>query len=569
MLCLSIDKAGKKEYNELFRDYTKYYKIMAKISTTKMLMLAAVISMAVGVYSASAEEYPGLQLTQTKATLGVGQSINLISVNGKKLKATRSSTVVGVSVTGGNQVSLFGRRVGSATVKLCDDKVGCEYVSVTVQKAKDAKFRVAKTKVSVNAGSSLSVMSYSGNDVVAYSNSSNLVAFTDGPNIALRGIAKGKATVTVCSSNRGCLPIFVTILPSKNKSAAPVVKNIGNYKVKGALPLSQTSLVVEKGQFKDIIGESHSLKVTGEAGIVRTAVNDNRVTVYGQEVGTVTISICDPNALCAPVYVKVTGGQSEFAVSSSKVTVGYGQNIIVKAVGGGNTISAYADNSWLVSVSVKDDAISIYGGYSSGDTTVHICSAANECRAVTVSVRASGASTNTGSSQVRATGSFSSVVMKVGESKDIHGSNLSSSYNVSNNSNSWVVSANMVSMDLLVLRANAEGTSIITLCPTSQYYSCGTVGVTVLGASVDDGIVYDDSAPLSLTKNNVTLTRGQTYDIKASTGNGLTAFSDSTSVRTAVNANRITIYATTVGESTITACAANGSCATVKVKVTL
>lgn len=531
---------------------------MLKTITKTIFAVLAASVIALGVYSPAHAFDGGLGLSQTNAVLGIGQSISVISFGGNNLKASSSSKAVKASIYGGNQITLVGKQVGTADVRICKPDF-CEFIRVTVQRKKTAPFKLAQSKVTVKAGQTISIGSSGGNNIIALSNSNNASAVVNGSKILLTGMFSGKATITVCSGNNGCLPIYVTVSGTSATPSSyyyqqqPHVNNYGSYGF--ALSLSETNVSLSNQTTKDIYASSNNgLVAFSNSTNVRTAVNGNRVTLYATYVGESIVKICDRTLSCASVNVKVAAPKTgTFQVAQTNVKFESGQSVWINTIFGQN-ITAQSD-SWFVTATVTNNQILIKGTYP-GNAVITVCSLSVRCLPIYVTVTQPPQSSNL-------TGTAGTLYIDIGETENYtFTTNLYRSYYMTNNTNPDSVSASLNDRSITVTGLR-PGVATIRICALEPTNLCGTVVV-----KVSNNYYYNRaSGSLQLSVSSITLRNQKTIDLTASSNNGLVVFSDSDAVRGVANGNRITLYGMYPGTAKVTVCDQKFSCASVSVQI--
>ncbi len=148
--------------------------------------------------------------------------------------------------------------------------------------------------------------------------------------------------------------------------------------------------------------------------------------------------------------------------------------------------------------------------------------------------------------------------MYVGQSLQISLYGGTGNYYISNNSNSYVVSANL-SGSTLYLYANQNGSSTITVCGNNYYYSgsnCGTLYVTVTGNNYGSGNLW-------FSPSNPTLNVGQSLAVSINSSSGtyspiynnpyyISYNSNPSVVSATVSGTVLNLYGYSNGTSTIT-----------------
>ena len=527
---------------------TKNRHILTKIS----VFIAALALMLISSSFASAEE-SALGITQTSAVLGLKQSITVVSFSAGSLKVTSNSKAVRASVYGGNQVTLYGNRIGNAVVRVCNDDLGCQSINVKVQKNKDLSFKLSKSKITIKTEQTYYVTTYNGKNVTALTNSGAVNVYVDGARVYITGEYAGSATVTVCSTNRGCLPIFVKVLESPIAKTVPVngSDNIVESKI---LKLSQVSATLLNKETIDITAESsRPLTAISNTDAVRTAVNGNRITLYASYIGEATVGICDEGGSCGSVYVRVLDPKTgNFQVSQSKVDLKTGESIWIGTKYGLNITAS--GNSWSASAKVKGNLVLITASTYPGTAIIYVCSKNNGCVPVRVNVE------NPPKKKL-SPGTFGSYTIYTSKTLKVTLPYLNqTAYYLINNSDANVVSAQIIDTGLS-LQGIAVGTATISVCPTTPTLKCGTVAVTV---NENPEI---NKVPIQVSETNIALGLHQTTILTSSIAKGLAAFSDSDVVQVGTADNKVTLYGQYVGDAVVAVCAGNGTCANVKVRV--
>lgn len=438
-----------------------------------------------------------LQLNQTAVTLGVGERSTLQASNGTGLTVWSSSGAVKASMSGQRVISLVAVKVGLAKVTVCSQDVYCAMANVVVTK---------KPKVI--------------------------------PPPAKR-VAPPQKLKRARQPNQA------------NKVKASISAKV--------LALSQTKVEVPKQGTTDILVKSSSaLTAVSDSVVVRTAVNNNRVTLYGTERGVANVKICDAQALCALARALVTPAVTGFTISQTNVIIKTGRTLWLSTANGSG-LSVAVDHAWIVKAQVVDNLIMLTAGSSAGNATLKVCSVKDNCVFVSVTVKPAAVIQ-------RAYGSFKSIALEVGESADVpFPSDFAKSYYlIPDISNPEAVASITINPNNFTFIGKALGAATFKLCPVSPDYSCGTIGVTVSASSY----CGTNAGALQISESTITITRGQTTEITATNCNGLAAIPDSDGVvRTAVNGNQITLYATQVGQTAVQVCDASATCVPLLVSV--
>jgi hypothetical protein len=293
---------------------------------------------------------------------------------------------------------------------------------------------LSQTNVSLATGQTTTVTSYNTTgSLYISSNSNNSVANATvyGNSIDITAENYGSTTLSICSSYSGCSSIYITVSSSSYETTTPIT-------------LSQTSTTLTVGQSQTIYIDSNynnNEYNTNEyylsnlsSGIVTGSVSGNAITLYGQNAGSTTVTVCSSNEEgyygnngngCASLYVTVNGNYSyptyptyptypvynttPISVSNSNVQLTVGNTGTVTLYGGNNDYyngdSYYNNSEYYISnngtaiadATVNGSTISIYG-QNPGSTTITVCGSngGSSCATINVTVTAQNYYYNTG-----------------------------------------------------------------------------------------------------------------------------------------------------------------------------
>jgi len=280
------------------------------------------------------------------------------------------------------------------------------------------------------------------------------------------------------------------------------------------------------------------------------------VTVGGQQ--SATISIYPSGGSFCGYYGCNVGGLN---ISPSSLNISVGQSAsanvsIGSYIYSGSYYISNNSNSSVASASISGSTVNVYG-LNSGSTTITVCSTSSTCAYLYVTV--SGGSTG-GNIYF----SPSSVNLTAGQSQSVtiynNNNYYNSNYYISSNSNSNVASA-YISGNSLYVSGLVSGSTSINVCQSS-YSNCATLYVTVSGGS---------GGSLSLSQTNVSMTVGQSLTVTAYNAPAVYISSNSNPsiVSSSLDVNKINLYGSTAGSSTIYVCAISSSsqCANIYVTV--
>jgi hypothetical protein len=286
---------------------------------------------------------------------------------------------------------------------------------------------------------------------------------------------------------------------------------------------------------------------------------------FWQVIGTLAHNISSNG----PVSVTVNGSKSVDATwpyvsngqnSQASNSLSLSQTGLVLGVGETKTLSALNatslylfnnTNPAIVNVSISNSQITVTAN-SSGTTIFTICASASNCASVYVTVQ-SGTATLLNFSQ-------SNPTIAVGSPVSISIFGGTSLYTLSNNSNENAIKASISGQTLTLTANSGSGQSALTIC-TTDGTSCGIVNVT---------IGQTTSNSLSVSKQNVTLSSGQTDTVTLSGGNGsytIKSNSNANSVQATISGSSLSVYGMNYGTATVIICDQNSNCVSTTVAV--
>lgn len=246
---------------------------------------------------------------------------------------------------------------------------------------------LSQSSVSVGIDQSTTITITGGNTPYSmYPNSPNLYqAVIGGSTLTLTGRNVGSDSMRICSSNStsSCSTLYITIGSNSNYYSSQV-------------SLSQNSISLNTGS-------SGSVSIYGNGGyyvssnsnsnIATANVSGSILNVYGSNYGSTNIAVCqNSGSQCAVLYVTVSYGSSTntssaITFSQTNPSLAVGQSASVSIYGGAssNYNLAYNSNTNVAQASLSGSTISIIGS-SNGSAAMVVCSAANSCSAITVTV---------------------------------------------------------------------------------------------------------------------------------------------------------------------------------------
>ena len=356
----------------------------------------------------------GLTVSPSSLNLAVGQngtasvSIGSYIYGGSYYIASNSNSVVASAYVSGSTVYVNGLANGSTTLSICQNSgsSACASLFVTVTGSvlgSNTNLWFSPASPSMYVGQSLAVSInssvYSGYSAYSYSNSYYISSNTN-PTVASASISgtvlniyanqAGVANITVCHNSLGfCSTLYVTVTG-------------GGSSYYGAVSLSQSSLNVSLNQSANVVitGNSGNYTIVSNSSptVVSATVSGNVLTVYGQNAGSTTLSICQTGytSQCASLYVTVPngyyygyGGGTALTVTPTSLALTTGQSGSAVIYGTGSYYIASNSNSAVASASVSGNSVSVYGSQN-GSTTLSICQTSYSATCVSLYVTVTG-----------------------------------------------------------------------------------------------------------------------------------------------------------------------------------
>jgi ferredoxin len=326
---------------------------------------------------------------------------------------------------------------------------------------------LSQSNVTLAIGQSATVYSQGGSTSIYVASNSNPAAASvqaNGTQLTVYAYQNGTTIASVCYSGTtsNCANLTVTVQAGS-----------------GALSFSQNnlSLTIGVNTTVTISGGNGAYTVTSNSNPYAASVNLNgsTLTLSGATTGSnTTITVCDSSSNCGTLSATVagTGSGGSLTFSNASLSVGVGQTMTDTVYGGSDYYVSNNSNSNVISYSLSGGVLTVTG-LQSGATTLTICSSANGCGSVSVTV-----GTGSGGSVVNF--SIANPTIAIGQSMNTPLSG-NSGYYISTNPNPNIAQASVNGSTLMLTGVNA-GTDAIAVCGTSG--GCNTLTVTVTGSSV-------------------------------------------------------------------------------------
>ncbi|MDE2040825.1 MAG: peptidoglycan-binding protein [Patescibacteria group bacterium] len=261
--------------------------------------------------TSSASSGVTLYLTQTSATLNIGQniSINASNVVGNlSIPGNTNPTVASASLNG-NIVNISGLANGTAAITICADQSGCATVNVTVQPSylTSAAIYLSPSNVTLNVGQTqnVAITGYVSGPYYVSSNSgtSYVSAAISNSTLILTGLSAGGANISVCATGGQCGSMYASVAGGGNSSSPSTVLQTGN----PALTSLTVSSNDANGTFMTTGTQFTFSFMTNQPAVnPQVSVGQTQVLVNGTGNGPYTASYTVTGAEAQPLPVVVT-----------------------------------------------------------------------------------------------------------------------------------------------------------------------------------------------------------------------------------------------------------------------
>jgi hypothetical protein len=512
-------------------------------------------------YSSSNTSSTNLTLSQSSLVLNTTQVATVTSSNSGSnslyLSSNSSPQVANISFSG-NQISVTGLSAGQTTANICmvnsSASQACSSLYIVVQSNSSQTLSFSQNNTSIISGQNVVINITGGNGFYAIKNNSNPTAIStslNGPALTLyANSTTGSSTIVVCTVD--------------TTSCGVVNASIGTYTSNGTgLSFSTSYPSVTTGQTTtiNISGGygTYYVSSNSNSSVAQTYISTSTLTIYGNNPGTTSITVCAPSGHCGIITTTVIAASGGIlALSQNNVTISAGQLISVNISGGTVPYSIIQPNDGIAQYSLNNSAISVTG-IKSGTSQATVCSSAGGCITLTVIVSSSG---NTVSG-VQPSFSQNNVSINTNQTTSILMTG-NGGYYISNNSNQNILAAS-VSGNSLVLTGVAIGSANINVCQTGG--QCNVLYVTVSNSATSNATVI----PITFDKQSITLKPGDASSAVVSGGSGsgyyISYNSKSDVVGVYILGNTLIIAGKAIGSGTISVCSSANACASISVSV--
>jgi len=373
--------------------------------------------------------------------------------------------------------------------------------------------------------------------------------------------ASGYYSTNISTASLGIYPGSSVQAKVNDQTSASVVWPYSTVSGTGAITLNQTGVILTVGGSNTInINNLGSNKIyllnNTNPQVANINLSGSQATIYANAYGQTVATICvlGTTSNCASTYITVqNSGAQALTLSQSNLTVAYGQSSQISILNStGNYTILNNSNPSVITATLSAQTITLNASNNGGSAAITVCATdMSACGIINATVGSISSSSFTFSQ--------SAPTLSIGQALPITISG-SSTYNISSNSNSSVVSAS-ISSNTLNLIGNAAGSAVITVC--SSQGNCNSLTATVSYAA--------SGGPITLSQSNLWLQAGQAASVVISGGTAPYSFlNDSKSAsyfQTSLNNNIITLTGIAAGSANLSVCSAGGACTSLAVLV--
>jgi hypothetical protein len=512
-------------------------------------------------YASNSSATTNLTFNQSSTVLSVGQSSTItasnIGSNSLYLSSNSNPQVANISFSG-NQITVTGLSVGQTTANICvvnsSASSKCASLYIVIQSASSQGLSFSQNNTSIISGQNIQINITGGNGFYQIQNNSNssiMSTSLNGPVLTVYANGtSGSSTITVCSTDMsGC---------------GVVNASIGTYTTSGtglSFSTNYPTIFTNNTSVINITGGYGTYYVSSNSNstIAQTYISSSTITIYGNNPGTDSITVCAPSGQCGTIVATVvssTGGA--LTLSQNNISLTSGQVLSTNISGGTAPYSIIQTNDGIVQYSLSGSVITITG-VKTGSSSATVCSSAGGC----IILNATVSSNNLSVSGVQPVFSQNNVSINTNQTTAIYLSG-NGGYYVSNNSNPNILSAT-ISGNSLVLSAITIGSANISVCQTSG--QCNT-----LYASVNNSVTSTlNSVPITFDKTFVNTKVNGSSLVNISGGSGVGYYvsynSNSDAVGVYVSSNSLNITGKKSGVGTLSVCSSSNVCGSISVTV--
>ena len=239
-----------------------------------------------------------LSFSQNNFTVATGQgtTVTVTGGSGSYSITGNSNPSIASAVLSGNSITVTGSTVGNTNVTACDTSGNCGTLYITVGSGStNGSLYFSSSNPSLIVGQIITdtVSGGSGYYITGNSNPSVASQSLNGSTLTISGLQNGTTNVTVCSASNGCGTIYVTVGGTAN----------------GQVSFGTTNPTVTVGQNMNVSlsgSGSYYVSSNSNSNIAQASVSGTTLTLYGNNVGSDSITVCASGGSCNTLYVTVS-----------------------------------------------------------------------------------------------------------------------------------------------------------------------------------------------------------------------------------------------------------------------
>ena len=343
-----------------------------------------IVNVTVGTTSTAAVSF-----SQSYPSVAIGQTTTVSVYGGTGTSyyvSTNTNPSVAQAVVSGSVLSLTGVATGTTTVTVCSSTGGCNTLPVTVSfVSSGGAITLSQSSLTVLTNQTLSLTISGGSTPynLPVNSSSIFQASINGNILTVTGVSNGSAQVAVCSASGGCTWLSLQVNTSTTTS--------GNQPI---LSPSSVSLTAGQSSVVSITGTGgYYVSGNSNSSVAAVTISGSVISISGIISGSTNVSICQSGGQCSTLSVSVgsvgtttlPGSFLTFSQGNPILTVGQSTTVSVYGGSGSNYYSAYNSNSAAATITISGNILTVSGA-GNGDAIEVVCSSANNCGSLFVSV---------------------------------------------------------------------------------------------------------------------------------------------------------------------------------------
>ena len=243
-----------------------------------------------------------LSFSQNNFTVAIGQgtTVTVTGGSGSYSVTSNSNPSIASAIMSGNSITVTGSTVGNTNVTACDTSGNCGTLDITVGSGStNGSLYFSSSNPSLIIGQIVTntISGGSGYYVTGNSNPNVASQSLNGNTLIISGLQNGTTNVTVCSASNGCGTIYVTVGGTTS----------------GQISFGTTNPTITVGQSLNVSlsgSGSYYISSNPNSNIAQATVNGTTLTLYGNNVGSDSVTVCASGGSCNTLYVTVSQSAS-------------------------------------------------------------------------------------------------------------------------------------------------------------------------------------------------------------------------------------------------------------------